>query len=151
MFWVWKKPARNLPVIFLIVLLHCSLSTKVLFSNNAVYKQKKLRMLLPVFLFVEIIFIVLLSIGLLASKKACMLTTVYSKCSVPVVKILLLATDYKTVFSFFISQWFEEKVSICLYKLQAKEASKFMLMYTVWHSNNTMYHYSLQSRQQSSI
>ena len=76
----------------------------MLFSNNAVYKQKKLRMLLPVFLFVEIIFIVLLSIGLLASKKACMLTTVYSKCSVPVVKILLLATDYKTVFSFFISQ-----------------------------------------------
>ena len=60
----------------------------MLFSNNAVYKQKKLRMLLPVFLFVEIIFIVLLSIGLLASKKACMLTTVYSKCSVPVGKDL---------------------------------------------------------------
>ena len=61
----------------------------MLFSNNAVYKQKKLRMLLPVFLFVEIIFIVLLSIiGLLASKKACMLTTVYSKCSVPVGKHL---------------------------------------------------------------
>ena len=99
---------------------------------------------LPVFLFVEIIFI-----GLLASKKACMLTVVsvvYQS-----VNILFLATDYKTVFSSFISQWFEEKVSICLYKLQAKEASKFMPMYTVWHSNNTMYHYSLQSRQQSSI